>query len=67
LSDQERKTGWYGPGAEPGSSANVIGGEIVSHQEMLAAYRAEFTTAFLGEQESEGDSQRFPYGRICRQ
>lgn len=42
LSEDERRTGWYAPGAEPGSSANVIGGRIVIHEEMNAAYRARF-------------------------
>lgn len=42
LTERERETGWYAPGAEPGSSANVIGGAIVSHSEMTDAYRAEF-------------------------
>lgn len=40
LSAKEQRTGWYGPGSEP---ANVIAGRIVSHQEMLSVYRAEFT------------------------
>lgn len=42
LSARERECGWYAPGSEPGSSANVIGGQIVSHQEMRAAYRNQF-------------------------
>lgn len=42
LTDEERRTGWYGPGAKPGSSANVIGGRIVGYQEMEAAYRGAF-------------------------
>lgn len=42
LTEQEQKTGWYAPGAEPGSSANVIGGKIVSHVQARAAYRREF-------------------------
>jgi hypothetical protein len=43
LTERERKLGWYAPGSEPGSSANVIGGEIVSHHEAKAAYRARFS------------------------
>jgi len=43
LSDDEKRTGWYGPNSEPGSSANVIGGKVVSHIQARAAYRAEFT------------------------
>lgn len=42
LSDEERKTGWYGPGAEPGSSTNVIGGRIVSHVQARETYKREF-------------------------
>lgn len=42
LSDQESKFKWYAPGAEPGSSANVINGRIVSAEEMRAAYRADY-------------------------
>lgn len=42
LTEQEEKTGWYGPDSEPGSSANVIGGKIVSHQQMKETYREEF-------------------------
>lgn len=40
LSEVEKKTGWYKPGSEPGSSANVIGGRIVTHTEARDAYRA---------------------------
>ena len=42
LSDAEKETGWYAPGSEPSDKANVIGGRIVSSDEMRAAYRAEF-------------------------
>ena len=42
LTAEEQKTGWYKPGAEPGSSANVIGGKIVSHQKMKATYQDHF-------------------------
>lgn len=42
LTDQELKVGWYLPGSEPGSSANVIGGRIVSHVQAREAYRQEF-------------------------
>lgn len=42
LTAKEKETGWYAPGEEPGSSANVIGGKIVTHQEMQSAYRNEF-------------------------
>lgn len=39
LSEAEKMTGWYAPGADFDSTANVIGGQLVSHQEALAAYR----------------------------
>lgn len=42
TTEAERKTGWYAPGAEPGSSVNVIGGRIVSHVQAREAYRQEF-------------------------
>jgi hypothetical protein len=31
LPQREKQTGWYAPGAEPGSSTNVIDGKVVSH------------------------------------
>lgn len=42
LTAAEQKCGWYAPGKEPGSSANVIHGKVVSHVQMRDAYRAEF-------------------------
>ena len=42
LTETEQKTGWYAPGADPGSSANVIGGRVVSHVQAREAYRQEF-------------------------
>ena len=42
LSDFEKDVGWYAPDSEPGSSANVIRGKVVSHTQMRSAYRAEF-------------------------
>lgn len=42
LTPAEKKSGWYAPGAEPGSSANVIGGRVVSHVQMRDTYRREF-------------------------
>lgn len=39
LTAIERETGWYTPDSEPGSSANVIGGKVVTHQQALAAYK----------------------------
>lgn len=43
LSDAEKKTDWYEPNTPPGSSANVIGGTLVSHVQAKAAYQREFT------------------------
>lgn len=42
LTPEEEKSGWYAPGAEPGSSANVIAGRVVSHVQMRETYRREF-------------------------
>lgn len=42
LTETEKSCGWYAPGAEPGSSANVIGGRIVSHVQARNAYRQAF-------------------------
>jgi hypothetical protein len=43
LSEIEKKTGWYKPHSEAGSSANVINGKIVSSEVMKATYIKEFT------------------------
>lgn len=43
LTENEKVTNWYAPNSEPGSSANVIDGKIVSHRQMKRAYVAEFT------------------------
>lgn len=43
LTQRERETGWYAPHSEPGSSANVINGVVVSHRAALAAYKDKFT------------------------
>lgn len=42
LTPAETKAGWYAPASEPGSSANVIGGRIVSHVQARDAYQQEF-------------------------
>ena len=42
LTKRESETGWYAPNSMPGSSANVIGGKVVSHRQMKAAYQKEF-------------------------
>jgi hypothetical protein len=42
LNSDEERTGWYAPNSQPGSSANVIGGRIVSHVQARAAYKREF-------------------------
>lgn len=38
----EEFCGWYAPNSEPGSSANVIGGKIVTAKEMTDLYRNNF-------------------------
>lgn len=43
LTVQEEKAGWYAPGAEPGSSANIVHGKHVSHGQMKETYQQEFT------------------------
>lgn len=43
LTKAEMDNGWYAPASEPGSSANMIGGRIVSHVQARAAYQREFT------------------------
>lgn len=43
LTAQETETGWYAPGAEPGSSANVVAGKVVDHQTIDGLYRTAFT------------------------
>jgi len=42
LTVEEKKTGWYRPGSEPGSSANVVGGKIVSHQVAKQVYQDNY-------------------------
>lgn len=42
MTEIERKLGWWSPEHGPGSSANVIGGKVVGHAEMLDAYRTAF-------------------------
>lgn len=42
LSQAEKDKGWYAPDSEPGSTANVIHGKIVSHQQMRSEYQKEF-------------------------
>lgn len=42
LTEDEKKYNWYSPASEPGSSANVIHGRHVSHQQMKATYENEF-------------------------
>jgi hypothetical protein len=42
LSDSEKAAGWYAPGKEPGSSANVIHGRVVGYVQARDTYRAEF-------------------------
>lgn len=42
LSDIEKKIGWYAPNTEPGSSANVIDGKVVTHRQMKSLYFKTF-------------------------
>lgn len=42
LSAQEQNHGWYAPGSNPGSSANVVHGKHVSHDVMKETYQQEF-------------------------
>lgn len=42
LTSAEKACGWYAPGAEPGSSANVIDRRIVGYVQMRDEYRREF-------------------------
>lgn len=42
LTGVEVHTNWYAPSSQPGSSANVIGGRVVSHVQMRDTYRREF-------------------------
>ena len=42
YTEDEKRTGWYTPNSEPGSSVNVVGGKIVSHKEALAVYKAYY-------------------------
>ena len=44
LTEDEKRTGWYAPGAPAGSSANTIGGKIVDHETAKAFYRATYGT-----------------------
>lgn len=52
LTKQESDTGWYAPDSPPGSSANVIGGKVVSHVQMRDTYRDEFLGNPLHEDQS---------------
>lgn len=45
LSERERETGWYAPGEEPDSEANVIAGKVVDYREMRAVYADAFAGA----------------------
>lgn len=42
LTDEEKRTGWYAPHSEPGSSANVVGGKIVGHKKALKVYKENY-------------------------
>jgi hypothetical protein len=62
LTPAERASGWYAPGAEPGSSANVIGGRIVRHDEMRDIYK----THFAGNPDWEDDEKVSEWWRKIR-
>ena len=47
LTPLEKEYGWYQPDSEPGSSANVINGKIVSAEVMKATYRDHFKDNIL--------------------
>jgi hypothetical protein len=68
LTGAEKSTGWYAPDPEPGSSANVIGGKVVSHVQMNRAYQEEFVGNPLhdwpGEVERWSEEIRKPRGTI---
>ena len=55
LTDREKEAGWYAPGKEPGSSANVIHGKVVSHVQMKAAYHDAFAGNIMYEWPGEVD------------
>lgn len=55
LELQESRTGWYQPASAPGSSANVIGGKIVSHKVMKDTYQIEFSNNPLWEDKNYVD------------
>lgn len=39
LTEDEKRTRWYAPHSEPGSSANVIHGKVVTAEHMQSVYR----------------------------
>ena len=49
LTPDEERTWWYAPGSKPGSSANVIEGRFVSHEEMRRRYVAEYPASATDE------------------
>jgi hypothetical protein len=53
LTEDEKRTGWYAPGAPLGDKTNAIDGVPVSHQEMTAAYKDKWTDNPLYEQPGE--------------
>ncbi len=58
LTSDEQRTRWYAPDSEPGSSANVIGGKVVSHVEMREVYRAEYPESGSDKWKAEIRKQR---------
>ena len=45
LSPREVDTGWYAPGSEPDSNANVIAGQVVGYKVMREVYADAFAGA----------------------
>lgn len=54
-SAREKDTGWYEADSEPGSSANVIGGRIVSHVQAQKTYQQAFEGNPLWEDKAHVD------------
>ena len=68
LTAEEDATGWYAPDSAPGTSANVIGGEIVSHRQALAAYRDHAPETSLEDLREPGlgaAPEATPYAVLC--
>ena len=58
LTEDEKKHRWYAPGKPPSEHANMLDGRIVSHRQMEAAYKAEFTGNPAWEEDGAVDDWR---------